>query len=108
METIIVSVLSTLGAVALVTAIVVAFIKLTNKVDVNNFDREIENIYNEVNNKVEELNRDMYNHVNKIYSSTNEEHDDIRRFIDSRCDKLDTKIKDLTITNTSSKQLLND
>ncbi len=93
--TIIVSVLSTLGVVALVTAIVVAFVKLTNKVDVNNFDREVENIYNEVNKKFEVLNRDLEHHVTAIYSSTNEEHEDIRRFIDSRCDKLDTKIKDL-------------
>ncbi len=70
--TIIVSVLSTLGVVALVTAIVVAFVKLTNKVDVNNFDREVENIYNEVNKKFEVLNRDLENHVTAIYSSTNE------------------------------------
>jgi len=103
METIIiVSVLSTLGVVTLVSSIVVMFIKLTKKVDVIHFDRENENIYNEVNNRFEELTRDLEHHVTAIYSSTNEEHEDIRRFIDSRCDKLDTKIKDLNNNKVSN------
>ena len=49
METvIIVSVLSTLGVVALVSAIVVTFIKLTKKVDVTTYDKEVSNIYGEI------------------------------------------------------------
>lgn len=110
METIIiVSVLSTLGAVALVSAIVVAFIKLTKKVDVNDFDKEVENIYNEVDNKVGQLNRDLEHHVTEIYQQMNGENEDIRRFVDSRCDKLDTKIQDLNNNKVSnSKQLLTD
>jgi|15BtaG_2_1085339.scaffolds.fasta_scaffold27229_2 tetrahydromethanopterin S-methyltransferase subunit G len=109
METIIVSVLSTLGAVALVSTIVVVFIKLTNKVDVTIFDREIENIYNEVNNRVEGLNRDVQNHVTEIYQEINSRNDDIIRFIDSRCDKLDTKIQNLNNDKVSnSSQLLTD
>lgn len=109
METIIVSVLSTLGAVALVSTIVVAFIKLTKKVDVTIFDREIENIYNEVNKRFDNLNRDLEHNVTQIYQQINEENEEIKRFIDSRCDKLDTKIKDLNNNKVSnSKQLLTD
>jgi len=109
METIIVSVLSTLGAVALVSTIVVAFIKLTKKVDVTIFDREIENIYNEVNKRFDNLNRDLEHNVTEIYQQINEENEEIKRFIDSRCDKLDTKIKDLNNNKVSnSKQLLTD
>ena len=96
METIIlVTVLATLGVVALVTAIVVAFFKLTKKVDVNSFDRETENIYNEIDKKFETLNNDLEFHVTAIYQQLNSEIDDTKRLVDSRCDKLDTKIKDL-------------
>ena len=98
METIIVSVLSTLGAVALVSAIVVAFIKLTNKVDVTDFEREVGNIYNDVNKRFDD-----------IHQSVEMEDEATRRFIDSRCDKLDTKIQDLTNNKVSNgRQLLTD
>lgn len=46
METIIiVSVLATLGVVAILTSIVVAFIKLKNKVDVNNQKETVDGLY---------------------------------------------------------------
>ena len=121
METIIlVTVLATLGVVALVSAIVVAFNKLTKKVDVNDFDRENENIYNEIDKRFETLNNDLEHHVTAIYQQMNQEDEDIRRQIDSRLDKLDTKfvtainkrkgeIKILQDTKVSNgKQLLTD
>jgi predicted PurR-regulated permease PerM len=121
METIIlVTVLSTLGVVALVTAIVVAFFKLRKKVDVNSFDRETENIYNEIGKRFDSLKNELEYHVTAIYQQMNQEDEDIRRQIDSRLDKLDTKfvqvinnvkgeIKNLQDTKVSNgKQLLTD
>jgi predicted PurR-regulated permease PerM len=56
METIIlITVLSTLGVVALVTTIAVAFTRLNNKVDKNTFDQEITNLINHI----EKLNDNM-------------------------------------------------
>ena len=92
---ILITVLATLGVVAVVTATVVAFVKLKKKVDVNDFDRENENIYNEFDKRFENLISDLERHVTEIYQQMNQEDDETRRFIDSRCDKLDTKIKDL-------------
>ena len=95
METIIlISVGSTLGVVALVTAIVVAFNKLKSKVD----ETQFENFSNEMSRRFEE-----------IYTITNNTDEETRRFIDSRCDKLDTKIQDLKKNNSvDGKQLLTD
>ena len=45
---IMVSVLSTLGVVALFTSIVVMFRKLKSKVDVVTYEKEISNIYNQI------------------------------------------------------------
>ena len=100
METIIlVTVSSTLGVVALVTAIVVAFVKLNKKVDVNTFENSENAIYNEMDKRVTELKDDLEHHVNAIYHQMNQEDEDIKRLVDSRCDKLHTEI-------TTSKQLL--
>jgi DNA mismatch repair ATPase MutS len=121
METIIlVTVLSTLGVVALVTAIVVAFFKLRKKVDVNSFDRETENIYNEINNRTDDISGLLEKEIHDVYQQMNQEDEDIRRQIDSRLDKLDTKfvqainnvkgeIKNLQDTKVSNgRQLLTD
>jgi peptidoglycan hydrolase CwlO-like protein len=88
METVIlVSVLSTLGIVAIAVAFVVMFKKLNNKVDVNeqnNYDiefqdihRELDNITNDVNRRIDEMDNNHGNEFGQIYST-----------IDSRCDKL--------------------
>ena len=81
METVIlVSVLSTLGIVAIVGTLVVMFKKLNNKVDVGdneNIYREIENINMEINSRLNDLDNNHGNDINQIYST-----------IDSRCDKL--------------------
>ena len=103
METIIlVTVLSTLGVVALVTAIEVAFMRLKKKVDVNNFEREINSIYQQksdiekdVYNRIEELSNDIYRSLDSRAGSLEKNIDEVVRFIDSRCDKLDNKIKEL-------------
>ena len=104
METIIiVSVLSTLGAVALVSSIVVAFWKLTNKVDVNDYNNEVDDIHRKIDEQIKDLYAYVAEDNEDIRQSTHEEREDIRRFLDSRCDKLDTKIQNLT---TGGKQLL--
>jgi len=111
--TIIVSVLATLGVVAMVMAIAVMFNRLKGKVDVNDFRELTNTIFNEIetnlreqNENNEKLNRDFNDtlrEVHQILDKADEEikNDvyrdltDIRRFIDSRCDKLDTKIKEV-------------
>lgn len=111
--TIIVSVLATLGVVAMVMAIAVMFNRLKGKVDVNDFRELTNTIFNEIetnlreqNDNNEKLNRDFNDtlrEVHQILDKADEEikNDvyreltDIRRFIDSRCDKLDTKIKEV-------------
>jgi peptidoglycan hydrolase CwlO-like protein len=75
---IIVSVLSTLGVVALVSAIVVAFFKLRRKVDVQYMNTEVENIYKMVGESQSDLQECI---------------DQCHKDIDSRCDKLYSKIE---------------
>jgi hypothetical protein len=118
METIIiVSVLSTLGAVALLISIVVAFIKLKNKVDVNNLERLLEDTHQRisenskyVDDRFDRLVNQLYETINNNDNLYNREFDDIRRAIDSRCDRLDSKIKSLDrdLTPKSDKQILKD
>lgn len=96
METIIlVTVFSTLGVVALVTAIAVAFVKLNKKVDVNTFDQQLNDVHGcmsrieeSIYKRIEDSERDIYDNFQRVES-----------LIDSRCDKLHTEI-------TNSKQLL--
>jgi hypothetical protein len=95
METIIImTVLSTLGAVALVTSIVVAFIKLRKKVDVNDYGQELDNLYNEVNTKFDDTHQTLGHEIENVNKKFDEIHqilgneiDEVKRFIDSRCDK---------------------
>ena len=75
---IIVSVLSTLGVVALVSAIVVAFFKLKSKVDVQYMDTQVENIYK----MIDENRSDSEEGVSICHKE-----------IDSRCDRLYDKIE---------------
>ena len=122
--TIIVSVLATLGVVAMVMAIAVMFNRLKGKVDVNDFRELTNTIFNEIetnlreqNENNEKLNRDFNDtlrEVHQILDKADEEikNDvyreltDIRRFIDSRCDKLDSKIQTLTHTSEGDKPLI--
>ena len=122
--TIIVSVLATLGVVAMVMAIVVMFNRLEGKVDVNDYRELTNTIFNEIETNLREqndnnvkLNRDFNDtlrEVHQILDKADEEikNDvyreltDIRRFIDSRCDKLDNKIQTLTPAGEGDKPLI--
>lgn len=122
--TIIVSVLATLGVVAMVMAIAVMFNRLEGKVDVNDFRELTNTIFNEIETNLREqndnnvkLNRDFNDtlrEVHQILDKADEEikNDvyreltDIRRFIDSRCDKLDNKIQALTPAGEGDKPLI--
>ena len=122
--TIIVSVLATLGVVAMVMAIAVMFNRLKGKVDVNDYRELTNTIFNEIetnlreqNENNEKLNRDFNDtlrEVHQILDKADEEikNDvyreltDIRRFIDSRCDKLDNKIQALTPAGEGDKPLI--
>ena len=122
--TIIVSVLATLGVVAMVMAIAVMFNRLKGKVDVNDFRELTNTIFNEIETNLREqndnnvkLNRDFNDtlrEVHQILDKADEEikNDvyreltDIRRFIDSRCDKLDNKIQTLTPAGEGDKPLI--
>ena len=122
--TIIVSVLATLGVVAMVMAIAVMFNRLKGKVDVNDYRELTNTIFNEIETNLREqndnnvkLNRDFNDtlrEVHQILDKADEEikNDvyreltDIRRFIDSRCDKLDNKIQALTPAGEGDKPLI--
>ena len=129
METVIlVTVLSTLGVVAMLTAIVVMAFKLRNKVDVNSFKDEVRTIYNEhdrrfselesrtgseiqhihrdFNEKFDNINRELDMRVEEVHRYINKESEEISRLIDSRLDKLDTKF--VTSINHLKKDLQQD
>jgi hypothetical protein len=101
METIIlISVLSTLGVVAILTSIVVAFIKLRSKVDGNSLNitirdihQRIDDLNNETGDRFDRLITTVYETINYNHSQTAIELDNVIKIIDSRCDKLDAKIK---------------
>jgi uncharacterized membrane protein YhiD involved in acid resistance len=125
METIIiVSVLATLGVVAILTSIVVAFIKLKNKVDVNNQKETVDGLYKTieyverridenqkyVDDKFDRLITQIYETINNNENDSRREYEAIYRVIDSRCDKLDSKIKAVSGNNMpkTDRQILND
>ena len=121
---VIVSVLSTLGVVAMLTAIVVAFNKLKGKVDVKPFDTAIISAFNEIDEVKKEngrsndiIIRDLNDNLRDVHQILNTDNTelrdgiykeliDIRRFIDSRCDKLDNKIQTLTPAGEGDKPLI--
>tara|TARA_B100001121_G_scaffold135670_2_gene118856 strand:- start:5594 stop:6001 length:408 start_codon:yes stop_codon:yes gene_type:complete len=97
METIIlISVLSTLGVVALVTAIVVMFTKLNKKVGNEMFNNEMTGLINlidenqRLNNKRGEKNdNDLSRNIDEIYRAITK----VESNLDSRTDKLHDLIK---------------
>jgi len=115
-----VSVLSTLGVVAIFTSIVVMFRRLKTKVDVIQNEKEIDNIYNQMSENfgytekmIESSIRDVNDNLKDVHRSLIEDDENIRReleslvkvfhkddkeivsLVDSRCDKLDRKIMDI-------------
>lgn len=97
METIIlISVLSTLGVVALVTAIVVMFTKLNKKVGNEMFNNEMTGLINLIdenqrlsNKKDEENDNDLSRNIDEIYRAISK----LESNLDSRADKLHDLIK---------------
>ena len=89
METIIlVSVLSTLGVVAIVGAVVVAFNRLGNKVDVDDFNRFMDDSYR----NAETVAGDIHRRIDDVDKNGRQNIDECFRSIDSRCDKLYSEI----------------
>jgi len=113
METvIIVSVLSTLCAVALVGSIVVLYRKSKSKVDVgelNEYRREVDERLKNISDRIDEDVRNIYNHVDERERELRSENDGIRSSIDSRCDKLHSLITNTSVhdqVSTKHKQIL--
>lgn len=101
MEIIIVSVLSTLGVVGIVMSIVVAFRKLKSKVDVNEYSRTMDHLQQRVHEiskengqEIENVYKDCNNYIAETREKIEKRIDELSRFIDSRCDKLDMKIQE--------------
>lgn len=124
-----VSVLSTLLVVGIVLSVVIVFNKLKGKVDARVFEsiqnenkKEVDLIYNEIssleedfNNKTNEVERSLWDTIDKHYGKTEREFDEIRRMIDSRMDRLYDKIHSLESSfdglaskKKNKKQLLTD
>jgi len=113
METvIIVSVLSTLCAVALVGSIVVAYRKLTSKVGVdelNEYRREVDERLSGISNRIDEDVRNIYQHIGSEIDVSSRNIDEVRKMIDSRCDKLHSLIAGVSMSqqdSQSKKQIL--
>ena len=133
---ILVSVLCTLGVVAMVGTVVVAFMKLNRKVDDEGRDvrQEIGNIYDTIGSENNELHNTIQNQIDDVYRNlesksrdldeqfrhvysdferyrdeVDRRFDECHSFVDSRCDKLDNKIcgKNCKCKSTE-KQLLTD
>lgn len=104
METVIlVSVLSTIGVVAVLLSVAVAFIKLKSKVDVSQMENQIRAIYDRTDHIDREHRREIDHLYQKLEHDNNSTHqiiDNARSnlygYIDSRSDKLESKIKLLT------------
>lgn len=113
---ILISVLSTLGVVALVSSIVVAFMRLGKKVDVQKFETESNHLYecvrnlgdevhNRINEEVNKINRDReeeWHHVDKRFNQVYASLEKLESNLDSRADKLYSLIKE--IENTVQKK----
>ncbi|HUS49711.1 MAG TPA: hypothetical protein VMZ91_06070 [Candidatus Paceibacterota bacterium] len=98
---ILLSVLSTLSVVAVITIVVVSFSRLRSRVDSNN---------DECYRQMDAVREEFVSKVNELENIFTRESDEIRRVIDSRCDKLDSKIKSISesgpVTSSEKKQVL--
>tara|TARA_Y100000401_G_C8312529_1_gene220615 strand:+ start:1139 stop:1516 length:378 start_codon:yes stop_codon:yes gene_type:complete len=122
METILVtvSVLSTLLVVGIVLGIVIVFNKLKDKVDVSIYkndtqDREIKEIdliheisenNRSLNNRVDNLEKELWDTYDRNIDKTEKDIDEIKRLLDSRCDRLYDQIKSIEKQKGNNKQLL--
>ena len=97
---ILMSVLTTLGVVSMLYSIVVMFNRLKTKVDIQMYGQNQNDIYmqidrtnNEIINQIDKSRRDFEDQL--IYTRTDyqDQINELRRVIDSRCDKLYTQIE---------------
>ena len=96
------SVLTTLGVVSVLYSIVVMFSRLKTKVDVQMYEQNIMDIYsnmdtkhNEIYNKIKENRRDVEEHISYVRTDYQDQINELRRVIDSRCDKLYSQIDNI-------------
>lgn len=99
---ILMSVLTTLGVVSVLYSIVVMFSRLKTKVDVQMYEQNIMDIYsnmdtkhNEIYNKIKENRRDVEEHITYVRTDYQDQINELRRVIDSRCDKLYSQIDNI-------------
>lgn len=99
---ILMSVLTTLGVVSVLYSIVVMFSRLKTKVDVQMYEQNIMDIYsnmdtkhNEIYNKIKENRRDVEEHITYVRTDYQDQINELRRVIDSRCDKLYSQIESI-------------
>ena len=95
MEIVIISVLATLGVVAVAGAIAVTFNKLNSKVDQRSFEedivnlrRELENVIAEFDSKIDGTNNRLHRELEGNYNALDGRINEAFHFTDSRCDKL--------------------
>ena len=94
------SVLTTLGVVSVLYSIVVMFNRLKRKVDVQMYEQNIADIYsnmdinrNKIYNKIKENRREVEEHITYVRTDYQDQVNELRRVIDSRCDKLYSQIE---------------
>jgi len=97
---ILMSVLTTLGVVLVLYSIVVMFNRLKRKVDVQMYEQNIADIYsnmdinrNKIYNKIKENRREVEEHITYVRTDYQDQVNELRRVIDSRCDKLYSQIE---------------
>jgi len=97
---ILMSVLTTLGVVSVLYSIVVMFNRLKRKVDVQMYEQNIADIYsnmdinrNKIYNKIKENRREVEEHITYVRTDYQDQVNELRRVIDSRCDKLYSQIE---------------
>lgn len=99
---ILMSVLTTLGVVSVLYSIVVMFNRLKRKVDVQMYEQNIADIYsnmdinrNKIYNKIKENRREVEEHITYVRTDYQDQVNELRRVIDSRCDKLYSQIDNI-------------
>ena len=122
METLLVtvSVLSTLLVVGIILGIVIVFNKLKDKVDVTIYENDIQtrkikeiDLIHEISennrslyNRVDNLEKELWDTSDRNIEKTERDIDEIKRLLDSRCDKLYDQIKSIEKQKGNNKQLL--
>ena len=99
---ILISVLTTLGVVSVLYSIVVMFNRLKTKVDVQMYEQNQNDIYmnlDRTNNEIIKQNKENLRDIEEQiqYTRTDYQHqiNELRRVIDSRCDKLYSQIENI-------------